>query len=268
METRNVLITGASSGIGRACGLYLHEHGFRVYGTSRRGSFDGNPFAMLQMDVSDDASIQHGVDTIIKRDGRIDIVVNNAGIAIAGPLESTSISEAQHQLDINFFGAFRVCRAVLPVMRRQRGGYIVSIGSIGGQIAIPYQSLYSASKFALEGMMEALRLEVRPFGVRVVLIEPGDTRTPITLNRTKAAEAATQNAYQSYSAALKRMEDDERNGPAPEGVARLLKRILNTPNPRLRYTVGPAVQRAAVWLKRLLPNGLVEYGMRKYYGLE
>jgi short-subunit dehydrogenase len=140
--------------------------------------------------------------------------------------------------------------------------------SVGGLIAIPYQQLYSASKFALEGMTESLRLEVRPFGIRVVLIEPGDTRTEITQNRTLAEAATDQRVYASFAAALKRTADDEQNGPGPEGVARLLCRIVNTRNPRLRYTVGPATQRAAVWMKRLLPYAFMEYGMRRYYGLK
>ena len=204
----------------------------------------------------------------MERDGRIDIVVNNAGIAIAGPLESTSVEEAQRQLDVNLLGVFRVCRAVLPVMGSQGGGYIVNIGSIGGLIAIPYQPLYSASKFALEGMTESLRLEVRPLGIRVVIIEPGDTKAPIAHNRTVTADASTIGTYASFHTALKRTASDEQNGPGPEGVARLLYRIVNsTSNPRLRYTVGPALQRAAVWLKRLMPNAVLEYGMRQYYGL-
>ena len=268
MAPRTVLITGASSGIGRACALHLHERGFHVYGTSRDAGADATPFTMLQMDVTDETSVQRAIHTITEREGRIDIVVNNAGIGIAGPLESTSIEEAQRLLDVNLLGALRVSRAVLPTMRRQQAGYIVSIGSIGGLIAIPYQSLYSASKFGLEGMMESLRMEVRPFGVRVVLIEPGDTRTPFGENRTVTADAATRDSYRWFPTALSRMVKDEQNGPGPEGVARRLHRIVNTKNPRLRYTTGPAVQRAAVWLKRLLPNAALEYGMRKYYGLD
>jgi NAD(P)-dependent dehydrogenase (short-subunit alcohol dehydrogenase family) len=268
MERRVVLITCASSGIGLACALNLHERGFRVYGTSRSAPAGRTPFAMLQMDVTDDASIQRGVQTIIEREGRIDAVINNAGIAIAGPLEGTSVEEAQHQLDVNLFGAFRVCRAVLPVMRRQGNGFLVNIGSIAGLIATPYQPFYSASKFALEGLTEALRLEVRPFGIRVVVIEPGDTRTPITQNRTLTRDSATRTAYQSFSPALQRMAQDEQNGPGPESVARLLHRIVDAPNPRLRYTSGPLVQRAAVFLKRFMPNVVLEYGMRKEYGLD
>ena len=268
MAPRTVFITGASSGIGRACALHLHDRGFHVYGTSRVARAGANPFAMLQMDVTDDVSVQRGIHAVMEREGRIDVVVNNAGVAIAGPLESTSIEDARRLLDVNLLGALRVCHAVLPIMRKQQAGYIVTIGSIGGLIAIPYQSLYSASKFALEGMMESLRMEVRPFGVQMVLIEPGDTRTPITQNRTLTADASGRDQYPQFPAALKRMATDEQNGPGPEGVARLLHRIINTHNPRLRYTTGPAVQRAAVWMKRLLPNAALEYGLRKYYGLE
>ena len=194
-------------------------------------------------------------------------MVNNAGIAIAGPLESTSIEEAHRQLDVNLFGASRVCRAVLPIMRSQNGCYIVNIGSISGLIAIPYQPMYSASKFAREGMSESWRMEVRPFGIRVVIIELGDTRTPITQIRTITADAATQDLYRSFPAALKRTATDEQNGPGPEGVARLLYGIVNAPEPRLRHTVGPVAQCAAVWIERLTPYAVLEYGMRQYHRL-
>jgi NAD(P)-dependent dehydrogenase (short-subunit alcohol dehydrogenase family) len=223
---------------------------------------------MLQMDVTDDTSVKCGMDTIVEREGRVDVVVNNAGIAVAGPLELTSITEAKEQLDVNLFGAFRVIREVLPVMRRQRSGYIVNIGSIGGLIAIPFQPMYSASKFALEGMTESLRLEVRQFGINVVIIEPGDTKTEITRNRKIASSAANQQAYPSLTAALNRTSSDEQAGPGPEAVAYLLHRILVNPNPRLRYTVGPAVQRVAAWMKRLTPYSAMELGMRRYYRLE
>lgn len=262
------LVTGASSGIGRACALHLAARGLRVYGTSRIAKSVAEPFTMLQMDVTDDASVRRGIEAIMQREGRIDILVNNAGIAIAGPMEAMSIDEAQRQLDVNLFGVFRVCREVLPIMRRQGAGYVVNVGSIGGLIAIPYQALYSASKFALEGMSESLRMEVRPFGINVVLIEPGDTRTEITRNRGVTADVARNQIYGSFPAALARTASDEENGPGPENVARVLWKIVNTPSPRLRYTVGPAVQCVAVWLKRLLPNGMLEYGMRRYYGLD
>ncbi len=260
---RVVLVTGASSGIGLACAKHLAGRGYRVYGTSRRTA---NGDFTLTMDVTDDQSVERAVATVLEREGQLDILVNNAGMGIAGPVENTSIEEAKRQLDVNFFGAFRVSRAVLPIMRSQRSGYIVNIGSIGGLIAIPYQSMYSASKFALEGLSESLRMEVRPFGIKVVIIEPGDHKTAITENRTAMSGGAE--AYQeSFQAALARTAHDEQSGPGPEQVARLLYRIVNTRDPRLRYTIGPAQQRAAVWLKRLLPYSITEYSMRTYFGL-
>jgi NAD(P)-dependent dehydrogenase (short-subunit alcohol dehydrogenase family) len=271
MERENqrvVLVTGASSGIGLACATHLAGHGFRVYGTSRRAAESAAPegVSMLTADVTEEHSVEQAVATVLAREGRLDIVVNNAGMGIAGPLEDTTIEQAKRQLEVNFFGAFRVCRAVLPAMRRQRRGYIVNIGSIGGLIAIPYQSMYSASKFALEGLSESLRMEVRPFGIRVVIIEPGDHRTALTQNRT-LAEVAGDDYRQSFAAALEKTAHDEQSGPGPEQIARLLYRVVSRRNPRLRYTIGPAPQRAAVWLKRLLPYSVMEYGMRSYYGL-
>jgi NAD(P)-dependent dehydrogenase (short-subunit alcohol dehydrogenase family) len=271
MEKQNnrvVLVTGASSGIGQACAVWLAERGYRVYGTSRRRV--ANPqsaVTMLTADVTDDQSVERLIAEILDREQRLDIVVNNAGMGLAGAAEDTSIEEARCQLEVNFFGAFRVCRAVLPVMRSQRSGYIVNIGSIGGLLAIPYQAIYSASKFALEGLSESLRLEVRPFGIRVVIIEPGDHKTGITHNRRLAATSASPYS-RAFTAALAKTVHDEQSGPGPEQVARLLHRIVTQRNPRLRYTVGPAPQRASVWLKRLLPYTLFEYGVRKYWGLD
>ena len=265
---RIVLITGASSGIGLACATDLAARGFRVYGTSRRAVTSPEAVTMLTADVTDDRSVEQVVATILDREGRLDIVVNNAGMAIAGPVEHTSIEQAKNQFEVNFFGAFRVCRAALPVMRSQRSGYIVNIGSLGGLMAIPYQAMYSASKFALEGLSEALRMEVRPFGIRVVIIEPGDHKTALTQNRQVTKMPGGSDAYgPSFQAGLSRMAHDEQSGPGPEQIARLLYRIVSHPNPRLRYTVGPGVQRAAVWLKRLTPHSVLEYSMRTYYGL-
>jgi NAD(P)-dependent dehydrogenase (short-subunit alcohol dehydrogenase family) len=262
-----VLVTGASSGIGQACAAWLADRGYRVYGTSRRPvAGSQNAVTMLAADVTDDQSVEQLVAEILDREQRLDIVVNNAGMGIAGPVEDTSIEEARRQLEVNFFGAFRVCRAVLPTMRNQRSGYIVNIGSIGGLLAIPYQAMYSASKFALEGFSESLRMEVRAFGIRVVIIEPGDHKTGITHNR-RLADTPASPYSQAFAAAIAKTAHDEQSGPSPEQIARLLHRIVTQPNPRLRYTIGPAPQRAAVWLKRLLPYTLIELGMRTYYGL-
>jgi NAD(P)-dependent dehydrogenase (short-subunit alcohol dehydrogenase family) len=257
-ENRVALVTGASSGIGRACAALLAARGLRVYAASRS--------ATLRMDVTDDASVQAAIDEIIRSEGRLDVVVNNAGIALAGAVEDTSVEEAKAHFDVNFFGVLRVCRAVLPIMRQQRAGYIVNISSIGGLIALPYQGLYSASKFALEGLTESLRLEAAPFGVKVVLIEPGDHRTSFTANRLRTAASQTNPVYRDRcDRAIARTAVDEQAGVAPEAAARLLHRIINRAHPRLRYTVGPAPERAAVWLKRLMPYAVVGKVIDHYY---
>lgn len=276
-KQRVVLVTGASSGIGRACAEHLARNGFCVYGTSRRadpdpgetvcGSRDG--ILTLPMDVTSDLSVVLGVESVLNREGRLDVVVNNAGMGVAGPVEFTSLEDAKEQFEVNFFGVLRVCRAVLPVMRRQGGGYIVNIGSIGGVIALPYQALYSASKFALEGLTEALRLEVRRHRIRVVLIQPGDHKTGFTANRRQVQVPDEDQVYaQSFRAALGRMEHDEQSGPEPARVAHLVHGVLLKKHPRLRYTAGLPTQRVAAWLKRVLPYSAMELGLRRYYDLD
>lgn len=262
-----VLVTGASSGIGQSCAAFLSERGCRVYGVSRSaGGGAGGGVIRLQMDVTSDASVVDTVNTVREREGRLDVVVNNAGVAIAGAVEDTTIAEARQQFEVNFFGALRVCRAVLPGMRRQGAGYIINIGSIAGLVALPYQALYSASKFALEGLTESLRLEVGSFGIKVVLIEPGDHRTGLTQNRRWTSASGKDSPYHSSAErALSRMARDEQTGPDPDRVARLVYRVMSTSRPRLRYTAGPATQRAAVWLKRMMPYGVVEKVMGLYY---
>ncbi|MEO8126836.1 MAG: SDR family NAD(P)-dependent oxidoreductase [Bryobacteraceae bacterium] len=260
-ETSVVLVTGASSGIGLCCAELLAAKGYKVYGASRRDiAIPG--VESLVMDVTSDESVAQVISTVMAREGRIDVVVNNAGISIAGAVEDCCIADAQEQFEVNLFGALRVCRAVLPGMRERRSGYILNVGSIGGLVAIPYQGLYSASKFALEGLTESLRLEVRDFGIRVVLIEPGDHRTALTSRRRFVQSDVYQERFDS---AIARMALDEQGGPPPEGVAKLVYRVIQKPNPRLRYTVGPVMQRAAVWLKRLMPYAVVEKAMRNYY---
>ena len=260
-----VLVTGASSGIGACCAACLAADGIRVYGGSR-GAVTAHGVEALTLDVVDDVSVTRAIETILAREGRLDALVNNAGFGIAGAIEDTSVDEAREQFEVNFFGVMRMCRAVLPIMRERKAGYIVNIGSIGGLIAIPFQGFYSASKFALEGFSEALRLEVGPLGIHVVLIEPGDHRTSFTQNRrsTRGSEVGSQ--YRDrFERAIARMASDEQGGPNPEGIARLLLKILTHPHPRLRYTVGPAAQRAAVWIKRTMPYAIMEKIMQDYY---
>ena len=268
-HARVVLITGASSGIGQACANYLSQKGYRVYGTSRQApSQEPISFEMITMDVNDEDSVYRGIEIILSQEGRLDVVVNNAGYALAGSVEDTSIVEANAQFQTNFFGVMRVCQAVLPTMRNQQHGYIVNVSSMGGLISIPFQGLYCSSKFALEGFTEALRGEARPYGIRVVLIEPGDIHTNITLNRRTAARARKNSPYlEKFKRAIEVVESDEISGPSPERIAILLERIINTRTPRLRYLTGSAFQKLAVSFKKIFPYTLFEWLLMKYYKL-
>lgn len=270
MANRNdvvVLITGASAGFGKACADLLSFSGYRVYGTSRHpdeGTALG--YRMLRMDVTDDASVAAGVAEVLAREGRIDVLVNNAGIGMAGAVEDTSVEEARLLMDTNFMGVVRVTRAVLPGMRERRSGLVLNMGSIAGWIAVPFQAFYSASKFALEGYSEALRMEMRPFGVHVAVLEPGDYKTTFTTNRLRARASATNPAYRErFEAAITTMEHDEQNAPGPEGVARLVRRLIEEKSPSLRHSSGLFTQRVAVGLKRLLPGGVFETIVRSAY---
>jgi NAD(P)-dependent dehydrogenase (short-subunit alcohol dehydrogenase family) len=269
-QPKVVLITGASSGIGRACAELLASHGWRVFGTQRAApppAASGSSLEMIAMDVDDDASVREAVNAVLAKIGRLDAVVNNAGFAVMGAVEDTADDEAKAQMETNFFGVLRVCRAVLPAMRQQRNGTIVNISSLAGLVGLPFSGMYSASKFAVEGMSESLRLEVRPFGIRVVLVEPGDYRTQISAKRRVAAAAQTNDAYRETFARFKRKQDeDETNAPEPLAVARLVEYILNHPNPRVRYSVAMPGQRIVVPLKRLLPPRMFEWLLRKVIG--
>jgi|YNPNPStandDraft_1061719.scaffolds.fasta_scaffold08242_5 NAD(P)-dependent dehydrogenase (short-subunit alcohol dehydrogenase family) len=272
-EQTGVLITGASSGIGKACAEHLARRGYLVYGTSRNAPFPPTPPGpgqpvLIQMDVTQDDSVRRAVDLAVRELGRLDVVVNNAGFAIAGAVEDTSIEEAKSQLETNFFGVLRVCRAVLPVMRSQGEGLIVNIGSLGGVMALPFQALYSASKFAVAGLTEALRLEVRPLGIRVTRIEPGDMRTGITDRRVRVAGWTQGSPYgQCAERVLRIVERDERRGGPAEAVALLLERIIRSPDPAPCYRVGPALERLGAALKAILPARLFEWALGRYYSV-
>jgi len=220
------------------------------------------------MDIDDDASVITGVDHVLSEEGKIDVVVNNAGYGLAGSVEDTSIEEAKAQLETNFFGAMRVCRAVLPSMRESNHGYIINVGSMAGLMGVPYQALYSASKYAIEGFTEALSGEMRSFGIHVVVIEPGDFNTNFTGHRRRAAGAELPSAYyDQFHKSVGVMEADESHGPSPEKVAILVERIIDSSSPRLRYAVGSPPQKVAIRMKRLLPSRLFEFLMMKYYKL-
>lgn len=273
MERRDpvVVVTGASSGLGNACATYLAKRGYKVYGTSRNpGSYTKKAdefFELIRMDVTDDESVKAAVAEVLSREGRIDILVCNAGMGVSGAVEDSSMDEIRLQMETNFFGVVRCVKAVLPSMRAAGKGTIAVFSSLAGLIGMPFQAFYSASKFALEGFVEALRYEIRPFGLSAFLLEPGDFRTGFTDARRKAAMASGSAYERWYEAAMGVQVRDERAGHDPLEAAKRLETLLTRRRHRIRYSVGPAFERLSAMLKRLLPGSAFEYGYRKYYKL-
>lgn len=228
-----------------------------------------NRLEILTMDVDDEISVIRGVEAILKRTGRLDVVVNCAGFGIGGAIEDTSDQDAWDIVQTNLMGTLRVCRAALPSMREHGSGMLINISSIGGRMGLPFQGLYSATKFALEGLTEALRMEVRPFGIRAVLIEPGDFCTGFTDGRRIVASHASGDAYRkARGRALAVVEKDERGGASPDIVARLVERVITKRSPRVRYVVGPVAEKLAAGLKRVLPSRSFERILSLYYRLK
>jgi NAD(P)-dependent dehydrogenase (short-subunit alcohol dehydrogenase family) len=265
---RTVLITGASSGIGDACARHLVSLGHKVYGAQRSRIEPGGAFRSVVMDVTDDDSVRRGVGEVLAAEGRIDAVVNNAGYALMGSIEDSTIDEARAQMETNFFGVLRVCREVTPILRRQGSGHIINISSLAGILGLPFSGLYSASKFAVEGLTESLRHELRPFGIRVAMIEPGDIRTNLPANRRMASGADAGSAYAAMFDKVKTAQDkDEAAAPGPEMVAKKVAGLLEDPNPSLRHVVGMTGQTIVVPAKRLLPQSLFERVLRTALGI-
>ena len=263
-KSKVILITGTSSGIGKASAEYLAQQGHTVFGTSRfPGSYPKTEdYTILQMDVTDVESIQIAVNQIIEIKGRIDVLINNAGFGLAGAMEDTSIGKAKEQFETNFFGTARLIKSVLPIMRKQESGLIINISSIGGLIGLPYQSMYSASKFAIEGLSESLSKELHSSNISMVLVEPGDFATSFTKKREISKNANQSNAFKTT---LSVIEKDENSGQNPIIIGKLINKIINKSNPRLRFTVGAFDQKLASVLKRLLPNRLFDWIIMKHY---
>lgn len=261
-----VFITGATSGIGAVCAQVFAERGMIVYGGGRRIAEETHSpegAVLFPLDVTQDASIQHVVDTILDREGRLDMVINNAGFGIAGPLETTTIEEAKTQFETNFFGVHRVNRVVLPSLRRQGSGRIIIIGSIGGRIGLPFQGMYSATKFALEGYAEALAMEIRDWGLQVTLVEPGDFATGFTGERLITK---TLGPYKDqFQNALHTIQNDENGGKDPILIAQTLFRILQKRRGPRRLMVGAWDQKLAVKLRAWLPDTWFETLIRSHY---
>ena len=262
-----ILITGASAGIGKACADRLHQGGWKVFGASRRGTSPGGWTPMV-MDVNNDTSVASGFDNMLEGEQRLDAVVACAGWGLAGPVEQTPLADARDQLETNFWGAVRVVQHALPAMRRQQGGRIILVSSIGGIIGIPFQAFYSASKFAMEGFGEALAYEVAPFNIQVTMVEPGNVKTEFTGSRRDVVAPEGEHAYDSAVAkAVGTMADDEANGVEADAVATAIQRVLESKRPPRRMSVGKIDERVGIIGKRLLPYRIFEKAAKGSLGV-
>lgn len=265
-NSKVVVITGVSSGIGRAAAMQFAKQGCRVFGTVRNpAKAQAIPgVALVEMDIRDEASIERGIQTIIARARRIDVLVNSAGVTLLGATEETSLAEAQALFDTNLFGLLRTIKAVLPHMRVQRSGRIVNVSSVLGFLPAPYMALYSASKHAVEGLSETLDHEVRQFGIRVALVEPSFTKTNLDINAPQTASRISDYDVE-LGAVSQAFQNNVQKAPNPDGVAStIVDAALGAW--KMRHTPKGEASLLAK-LRRFMPAGPVDKALRKTFGL-
>jgi NAD(P)-dependent dehydrogenase (short-subunit alcohol dehydrogenase family) len=269
-EKAVILLTGCSSGIGRASALALAARGHRVFATARKkddlAGLERDGLTALPLDVTDQATVAAAVEAVLSRAGRLDVLVNNAGYPQYGSVEEVTLAQWRAQFDVNLFGTLAVTQAVLPAMRKQQSGRIINVSSVAGKLGIPFAAPYCASKHALEAMSDALRVEVSPFGIRVVLVEPGPVETRFG-DRARAGVASflsRPGPYQDlYKLAERAMNVDFQRGNLPaEAVATVIVEASESARPRTRYTVG-IMARAYIALRRALPDRWLDAQMRR-----
>ena len=266
MNTKKiVLITGATSGIGKETALLLTEKGFVVYGTARNIENKTLPFRLLPMDVRDDESIAKAIGTILAEAGKIDILINNAGVGITGAVEELPMDELKNVFATNFYGAISLMQAVLPSMRTQKSGLIINITSIAGYMGLPFRGAYSASKGALMLMTEALRMEVKNFGIEVTTIAPGDYATDIASRRYHAPVKQNSAYAEIYQKSLDLMNQHVDSGGNPIEMAEKIFAVINTKHPNVHYKQGSFLQKFSIVLKRILPSKVYEKMLMNHY---
>ncbi|MBI3528495.1 MAG: oxidoreductase [Betaproteobacteria bacterium] len=263
LKSKIALVTGASSGIGEVTAERLTKAGYKVYGTSRRGARAGQQsFEILALDVTSDQSVDAAVKEVMRLEGRIDLLVNNAGFGVApAGAEESSIEQARSIFDTNFFGVVRMTRAVVPHMRRQGGGRIINIGSVLGFLPMPYGALYAATKHAIEGYSESLDHELRTRGIRVSVIEPAYTKTQFDVNLLEADSKLDE--YREIRAVLgKTLKEVMAAADQPGVVADVVLQAASAVRPKVRYTAGGLARRLRL-LRRFAPAGVLDAGIRK-----
>lgn len=269
MGHKVVLITGGTSGIGKAIGIYLTEKGFTVYGTTRNLTLYKNfeHFNLLELDVRDELSITKAIIELLATEGKIDVLVNNAGVGITGPIEETPENEILNAFKTNFHGPVAMIKAVLPYMRKEKQGLIINITSIAGYMGLPYRGIYSASKGALELLTEALRLEVKNHGIHITNLAPGDFATNIAAGRYHAPVMEDSPYKKAYESTLELINKEVDSANNPLQVAHKVWYIIQRKNPKIHYQVGSYMQRFSLVLKKVLPDKVYEKLLLNHYKL-
>lgn len=265
-----VFITGGSSGIGKSIGEFLHERNYIVYGTSRNPEryLSSSQIPLLALDVNNTESIDKAIQEVLLKEGRIDVLINNAGIGITGPLEETPTEEIKKAFETNVFGPLEVMKAVLPSMRKQGSGFIINVTSIAGYMGLPYRGIYSATKGSLGIISEAYRMEVQPFGIEITTIAPGDFATNIAAGRYHAPVLEGSPYGSSYRETLQMMNEHVDHGSDPVEMAKMVLKIMETRQPKVHYRVGSFIQKFSVILKKILPSRVYESMLMKHYKLK
>ncbi|OYU83195.1 MAG: short-chain dehydrogenase/reductase [Flavobacterium sp. BFFFF2] len=267
-QTEIVLITGASSGIGQATARLLAQKGYKVYGTSRNAmNGHSEPFEFLVMDVKNVQSIQLAVDQLLEKEGRIDILINNAGVGITGPVEETPLDAMRDTFETNFYGPLAVIQAVLPAMRQQQNGLIINVTSIAGAMGLPFRAAYSATKSALDIISEGLRMEIAQQGIQLCTLAPGDVATNIAASRYHAPLVKGSPYEMSYGATLHQMNEGVNAGVAPAVIAQKIVDIIQQKAPKVHYYAGAFMERLSLVLKRFLPDKMFEQLLKNHYKL-
>lgn len=269
MDKQVVLITGGSSGIGKSIGTYLADKGYTVYGTARnpQNYSDFNAFKLIQLDVKSAESIQKAVSEVISKEGKISILINNAGVGITGPVEETPHEEILNVFDINFHGPVNMMKAVLPYMREQGRGTIINVTSIAGYMGLPYRGFYSATKGALGLITEALRMETKDFGITITNVAPGDFATNIAAGRYHSPISGQSHYQEKYAKTLKSINEDVDSADDPVKVARKVYKIINQESPKIHNPVGSFLQKFSLGLKKILPDKVYEKLLLNHYKL-
>ena len=266
---RVVFITGVSSGFGKGIAVLLASKGYAVYGTSRKETESDSAVTVLKADVTDPIAMKVVIEKVFRKEGRIDVVINNAGMGISGAIEEFSTDDIKLQMGTNVMGTVNTIQSVLPYMRKRGEGLIINVSSIGGLMGLPFQGFYSASKYAIEGLSEALRMELKQFNIKIVVVEPGDFATNFTANRKIISNGTTNSAYkEQFSKTLSIIEKDEKGGFPPSFLAKKVLKIIETKNPCHRYVISSFEQKLAVCLKAVLPDGLFFKILASHYGIK